>query len=234
MTTVGKKILIVSTSASEMEGHPTGLWLEELAAPYYTFVEAGYDVTIASVKGGPVPIDQNSVSEPFFTDDAKKFMHDGAAVGMLSHTKAVADLVGDVAESFDAVFLPGGHGTCADFVGDAAVALHKVVETMFAANKVVAAVCHGPMGLTGCVKGEEKLPLVKDLKVAAFTDSEEAAVGLTEKVPFLLESKLKEQGAIHESGDDWSEKVCVDGKLVTGQNPQSSKLCAEKVVELLG
>eukprot|EP00957_Ditylum_brightwellii_P057676 4373391-Ditylum_brightwellii.AAC.1 len=105
---------------------------------------------------------------------------------------------------------------------------------MFAANKVVAAVCHRLMGLAGCVKGKEKILLIKNLTVAAFTDNKEVAVGITEKVPFLFESKLKEHGAVHESGNDWYQKVCVNCKLGMGQNQQSSKLCTEKVVELLG
>jgi putative intracellular protease/amidase len=222
------KVVIVCTSASDLKGHPTGLWLEELAAPYYIFAEAGYTVVIASVAGGPVPIDATSVAEGFFTEPSKKFMHDPVSIGALSHSVKVDTIDwSDV----DAIYLPGGHGTCVDFIGNPA--LKTAVETMYAADKIVAAVCHGPMGLCECNK-PDGTPLVAGKKVAGFADSEEVAVNLQTLVPFLLESKLKELGGNYEKVDDWHSKVCVDGKLVTGQNPQSSEEAARMVVKMLG
>lgn len=223
-------VAIVCTSAHELKGHPTGLWLEECAAPYYLFHGAGYTVTLASPKGGPVPIDAGSLAGDFLTEAAKKFLNDPAAMGALSHTTRLAEV--DV-KSLDAIFFCGGHGTCAagDFVDHPSV--KAAIEGMHSSSKVVAAVCHGPICLPQCVKPDGKTPLVKGLKVAGFSDSEEKAVSLDSKVPFLLESKLKELGALYEKADDWHPKVVVDGKLVTGQNPQSSELVANAVMKLL-
>merc|ERR1719399_910619 len=139
--------------------------------------------------------------------------------GPLKSTKKLADC--DV-QDFDIIFFAGGHGTCVDFPTDA---VGEVVSKAFAAGKVVAAVCHGPMALVNAKVGGD--PLVKGKKVACFTDVEEGQVGLTEKVPFLLEAKLKELGATVEAADAWSDKAVQDGKLVTGQNPQSSVSCAK-------
>ena len=155
-------------------------------------------------------------------------MHDGAAFGKLSHTSKVSEV--SVADT-DAIFCCGGHGTCVDFIDNAD--LKSLIENMLSGGKVVAAVCHGPMCLVDCVKADGVTPLVKDMAVTGFSDSEEKAVQLDGLVPFLLEAKLKEQGGLYERGDDWSSKVCTEGKLVTGQNPQSSEACAEAVVSLL-
>ena len=221
------KVILMNTSSPVFTGGPTGLWLEELAAPYYAFTEAGFEIVVASVLGGPIPIDAGSMGEGFFTDAAKKFMHDAAAVGALCHSVKLDE---KMAADADAIYLTGGHGTCADFVGNPV--LKAVIESMFAAGKVVAADCHGPIGLVECVKPDGS-PLVAGLAVTAFSDSEEGAVGLTEKVPFLLESKFKELGGEYQAGADWNSNVAVAGKLVTGQNPQSSEACAAAVVKLL-
>lgn len=227
-----KKVVLVCTSASELKGHPTGLWIEECAAPYYLFKGAGYDVAIASPKGGPIPIDASSMADGFFTDEAKKFMHDAEAVGMLCHSLKVSDVDWS---SADAVFACGGHGTCVDFHGDDGKALKQAIEAMHSSDeKVVAAVCHGPTALVDCVKPDGTTPLVQGRRVAAFTDAEEVAVKLEELVPFPLETKLRQLGAVVEKGSDWTSKVCVDGNLVTGQNPQSSVECAEAVIAILG
>jgi len=222
--------LIVCTSAHELQGHPTGLWLEECAAPYYLFQGAGYSVTLASPKGGPVPIDAASLAGDFLTEAAKKFLLDPAAMGALSHTARLSDV--DMTP-LDAIFFCGGHGTCAagDFVDHPSV--KAAVEGMHSSGRIVAAVCHGPNCLPQCVKPDGKTPLVQGLKVAGFSDSEEQAGGLAGKVPFLLEAKLKELGALYEKAEDWNPKVVVDGKLVTGQNPQSSETCANAVIGLL-
>lgn len=222
------KVVLVATSATELKDHATGLWIEELAAPYYLFKKAGYEVVIASPAGGPVPIDAGSMGEGFFTDEAKKFMHDAEAFGKLGHSSKL-DLI-DFSTGVDAIFLCGGHGTCVDFVDNAA--LKSAIETLYAAGKVVSAVCHGPMGLTHCNK-PDGTPLVKDKVVTAFKDSEELAVQLHESVPFMLETKMKELGGKYESASDWNSKVCVDGNLITGQNPQSSGACAAAVISAL-
>lgn len=169
------------------------------------------------------------MGEGVFTDAAKKFMHDPAAIGALSHSVAL-ESIGFSDGTVDAIFLPGGHGTCVDFVGNPA--LKKAVEDMYTSDKIVAAVCHGPVGLVECKKADGS-PLVKGLKVAGFSDSEEVAVQLQAIVPFLLETKLKELGAEYEKGDDWNSKVCVAGKLITGQNPQSSEEVAKEIVAML-
>lgn len=222
------KIVLVATSANELKGHPTGLWIEELASPYYQFKKAGYDVVLASPTGGAVPIDAASLADGFFTDDAKKFMHDAEGVGQLGHSVKIDTI--DFSAGVDAIFLCGGHGTCADFHEN--LALKNAIETLHAAGRVVAAVCHGPMGLPQCTK-PDGTPLVQGKAVTGFTNSEEEAVKLQGLVPFLLESKLKEKGGKYESGDDWTSKVCVDGTLVTGQNPQSSEACAAAVISVL-
>ncbi|KAL3799761.1 hypothetical protein HJC23_010411 [Cyclotella cryptica] len=221
------KIVLIATSASELKGHPTGLWIEELASPYYEFKKAGYEVEIASPNGGAVPLDATSLGEGFFTEPAKKFMHDAEGIGKLSHSLKLSSI--DFA-TVDAVFFCGGHGTCVDFSENADV--KNAVETMYAARKVVAAVCHGPTALPQCKK-PDGTPLVKDKVVTGFKDSEEIAVNLQDVVPFMLEAKLKEMGGKYESADDWNSKVCVDGNLVTGQNPQSSEACAAAVISVL-
>mmetsp|Transcript_29389 Transcript_29389/g.43149 ORF Transcript_29389/g.43149 Transcript_29389/m.43149 type:complete len:226 (-) Transcript_29389:21-698(-) len=222
------KVVIVCTSATHLKGHPTGLWLEELATPYYAFQEAGFEVVVASPKGGPVPIDKNSIAGDFFTEAAKKFMHDADAYSLCSHSIALDTIKKD---DMDALYLAGGHGTCVDFIDN--TVLKDLIESMYNdPAKVVAADCHGPIALAECVKSDGS-PLVKDLTVTGFTDSEEDAVQLTSVVPFLVESRFVEQGAKFVKADDWHPKAVVDGKLVTGQNPQSSDACAAEVVKLL-
>ena len=224
---MAKTVVLVATSASKLGSHDTGLWLEELASPYYEFLEAGHEIIIASPNGGPVPIDAASMSEGFFTEPAKKFMHDGTAFGKLSHSVKISDL--DL-EKVDCLFMCGGHGTCTDFINQPS--LKNAIETCYNAKKIVAAVCHGPMCLADCVK-EDGSPIVKGLKVTGFTNTEEEVVQLTGAVPFLLEDKLKELGGVYERADDWNSKVVVDGNLVTGQNPQSSEACAIACIENL-
>jgi putative intracellular protease/amidase len=210
-----------------LKDHPTGLWLEEAASPYYIFKKAGHEVVLASPKGGPIPIDQQSVSTPFFTDEAKEFLHDGAAIGALSHSVPLADI--DFS-TVGAIFVAGGHGAPADLVDNAE--LKQGIETLYAADKVVAAVCHGPVCLAQCTK-PDGTPLVAGKTVTAFSNTEETEVQLTSYMPFLLEDKFQEQGGHYEKGMDWTSNVRVDGKLVTGQNPQSSQEAAEEVVKLL-
>jgi len=221
-------VVLVSTSAAYLKGHPTGLWLEELAAPYYKFKAAGFEVVIASPRGGPIPIDAASIKGDFFTAEAKKFMHDGEAFDALAHSNRLTAIDWTSAE-IKAIFMCGGHGVEVDFVRSGI--LKKAIETMYAADKVVAAVCHGPVCLAQCKK-PDKSPLVKGLEVTGFSNSEEAAVGLTDKCAWLIEDKFKELEGVYKAGADWSSTVAVAGKLVTGQNPQSSVACAEAVIKL--
>ncbi|GGE20412.1 dimethylallyltransferase [Aureimonas endophytica] len=223
-------ILIITTSAATMggTGKPTGLWFEELAVPYYAFVDAGAEVTLASIAGGPVPIDPRSV-KPKGENEASvdRFLGDAAASKALAETPAVAALEGT---AYDAVVLPGGHGTMFDLPESAELA--ALVGTAWAAGKVIAAVCHGPAGLVQA-RDESGAPLVRGRRVTGFSDSEERAVGLDEAVPFLLESRLRELGGRYESGADFQPFAVVDGRLVTGQNPASSALTAQRVLEAL-
>ncbi len=221
------KVVIVATSASTLGPIQTGVWIEELASPYYEFEAAGYDIVIASPAGGPIPIDSGSLGEGFFTEEAKRFLHDATAVGKLCHSVSIGDITLD---DVDAIFMAGGHGTCTDFIN--CPSLKAAIEGMYKDDKVVAAVCHGPICLTDCVK-EDGTPLVQGKKVTGFTNTEENVVQKQDLVPFLLEDKLKELGGIYERADDWNCKVVADGKLVTGQNPQSSTECAKKVIEIL-
>jgi putative intracellular protease/amidase len=219
---------MIPTSGANLKGTPTGLWLEEFAAPYYRFQEAGYEIVVASSAGGPVPIDAGSMSEGFFTPAAKKLMLDGSAFDTLSHSIKLDTL--SFPGDFDALFIPGGHGAGVDYVNNPT--LKAAIEAMYEADKVVATVCHGPMCLIECVKADGT-PLVAGKAVTGFTDSEEAAVQKTDIVPYLIESKFKEQGGLFERADDWHPKAVMDGKLITGQNPQSSEAVAELVVQTL-
>jgi putative intracellular protease/amidase len=222
------KIVIANTSESHLNGHKTGLWLEELAVPYYLFKKKGYQVVVASTKGGEIPIDDASLQGDFYVDASKTFIEDELAMDKLKNSLPLSAI--DF-KTVDAIYLTGGHGTCVDFI--TSPELKKAVELLYATDKVVATDCHGAVGLVNCVK-PDGTPLVAGKTVTGFADSEEEAVKLTNIVPFLLESKFKEQGANYEKADDWHPKVCVDGKLVTGQNPQSSDLCAKEVAKILG
>uniref|UniRef100_A0A7S0F701 DJ-1/PfpI domain-containing protein n=1 Tax=Craspedostauros australis TaxID=1486917 RepID=A0A7S0F701_9STRA len=223
------KIVLISTSAPILkETEETGVWMEEIAAPYYKFVEAGYEVTIASPAGGAIPVDAGSLSDPFFTDASKKFLHDATAMGKFMHSKKLETL--QFPSDYDAIYMPGGHGCCVDFIDNAT--LKSAIETMYNAGKIVATVCHGPICLCDCETPDGK-PFVQGKTVTGFADSEEEAVQKVELVPYLIETRFKEQGANYEKADDWNSKVCIDGNLITGQNPQSSEAAAEAVIKAL-
>ena len=214
---------------SDEKDHPTGLWLEELAAPYYIFKSAGYEITFASPKGGPIPIDAGSLRGPMFAEESKQFLYDADAMDMFGHTKKIADV--PTPGDYDVLYIPGGHGCCSDFVDNADV--RNAIENSYTAGKIVAVVCHGPIALAECFKADGT-PLVESLTVTGFSDTEEEAAGHTHNVPYLIETRFKELGANYEKAEaDWSPHVCVDGNLVTGQNPASSTPAAQKVVELL-
>ena len=223
------KVLMILTSGYDLKGHPTGTWIEEVATPYYAFKEAGFEVTQVSMKGGPVPIDVASMQGDFFTPPAKKFLWDAEAMAAFEHTKALKDV--NVLE-YDAIFIPGGHGTCVDEHKDAPD-MKQAVETMYAAgNKIVSAVCHGPGAFIECKKPNGE-PLVKGLEVCGFSNSEEAAVNLQNLVPYSLEDEFKKAGGLYQKVADWHSIAVRDGNLITGQNPQSSEAVAILVIEAL-
>ncbi len=222
-------ILMVLTSHDRLgaSDKKTGIWLEEFAAPYYAFKDAGANVTLASPLGGEPPLDPRSDAANFQTEDTHRFRRDRAAQADLART---VKLSGVSAGDHDAVFYVGGHGVMWDVAED--VASITLIETMFAANKPVSAVCHGS-AVFRHTKGPDGTPLVRGRKVAGFTNTEEAAVGLTEVVPYLVEDMLKQNGGIYSKADNFQSHVMTDGNLVTGQNPASSKGVAAAVVNLL-
>lgn len=220
------RILMILTSNSRMgdTGGQTGLWAEELAAPYYALTGAGVEVTLASPAGGATPIDPHSV-KPAGQNDAvvERFLADAQLHKLIQNTPKVSDFDG---AQFDAVFFPGGHGTMWDLPGDAGVT--RAMERAFAAGKLIASVCHGAAGLV-TAKRPDGQSIVKDLRVNSFTDTEEVEAGFAKVVPFLLESRLRELGGKFEKAANWQPFAVHDGQLITGQNPQSS----DKVAELL-
>ncbi len=223
------KVLIVLTSHDQLgdTGRKTGFWLEELAAPYYVFKEAGYQITLASPKGGQPPLDPKSNGPEFQTDATHRFEADAEAIKALANTVKLADVA---AADFDTVFYPGGHGPMWDLAESKVSA--ALIESFVAAHKPVALVCHAP-GVLRHVKTADGRSLVEGRKVTGFTNTEEAAVGLTKVVPFLVEDELKAKGGFYSKGLDWSSHVVQDGLLITGQNPASSAAAAERLVEEL-
>jgi putative intracellular protease/amidase len=222
------KILMVLTSHDQLgnTGKKTGFWLEEFVAPYYTFLDAGAEVTVASPKGGEPPLDPKSDTPEGQTELTERFKKDKAAQRVLATTVKLADVK---AADFDTVFYPGGHGPMWDLVEDPdSIAL---IEDFYNAGKPVAAVCHAP-GVFRHVKidGES---IVKGKRVTGFTDSEEEAVHLTHVVPFLVEDELKRLGGLFEKVDDWQSFAITDGRLVTGQNPASSRAGAQHLLRLV-
>lgn len=223
------RILLVLTSHGQLgdTGKRTGFWLEELAAPYYVFKDAGAELLLASPKGGQPPLDPKSDEPDAQTDATRRFRADPEAMQALANTKPLASVNAD---DFDAVFYPGGHGP----LWDLAESQHSrgLIEATLAAGKPVAAVCHAP-GVLRHVQAPDGKPLVKYKRVTGFANSEEAAVGLTDVVPFLVEDMLKANGGQYSKGADWQSHVVTDGLLVTGQNPASSADGAKALLEVL-
>jgi len=219
------KVLFVLTSHDKLgdTGEKTGFWVEEFAGPYYTLKDKGVEITLATPKGGKAPIDPSSASPDAATEFTKRFDEDKDAQEKINTTHKLVDIN---AEDYDAVFYPGGHGPLWDLATDTTSI--KLIETFNQQEKPIAFVCHAPAALKN-VKGTNGEPLVKGKKVTGFTNTEEAAVKLTDIVPFLVEDMLKANGGIYSKGDDWSEYVLEDGNLITGQNPASSTLVAEKL-----
>ncbi len=230
MANTPTRILMVLTSHDRLgdTGKKTGFWLEEFAAPYYVFKDAGAEITLASPEGGQPPLDPKSDDESAQTDATRRFKTDADAQQQLATTVPLASVrAGD----FDAVFYPGGHGPLWDLAEDAqSIAL---IEKTFAAKKPLALVCHAP-GVLRHAKAPDGQPLVKGRKVTGFTNSEEEGVQLTKVVPFLVEDMLKANGGEYAKGADWAPFVLTDGMLVTGQNPASSEGAAEALLQLLG
>jgi len=223
------KVLIVLTSHDQLgnTGRKTGFWLEELAAPYYVFRQAEADITLASPKGGPPPLDPKSNQPEFQTDNTRRFEKDAAAMRALANTVRLSEIN---YKDFDAVFFPGGHGPLWDLTNDRNA--HALIENMLAASKPVALVCHAP-GILTKVKAPNGDPIAKGRTVTGFTNSEEADVHLVEVVPYLLEDELKKQGATFSMKANWAVFAVQDGLLVTGQNPPSSNATARKLLDLL-
>ena len=223
------KILMVLTSHDQLgnTGRKTGFWLEELAAPYYVFKDAGAEITLASPAGGQPPLDPKSNEPDAQSEATHRFEADAAAKAQLASTVRLDTLR---QKDFDTVFYPGGHGPLWDLAEDPNSV--KLIESFIAAGKPVALVCHAP-GVLRHVKTPAGRPLVEGKRVTGFTNSEEAAVGLTDIVPFLVEDELVAKGGKYEKGADWAEYVVTDGLLTTGQNPGSSALAAKVLVKHL-
>ncbi|MFK3973406.1 type 1 glutamine amidotransferase domain-containing protein [Pseudomonas sp. NPDC087358] len=223
------KILMVLTSHDTLgnTGRKTGFWLEELAAPYYEFLAAGAQITLASPKGGQPPLDPKSNEVSFQTDLTRRFEADAQANAQLAATVRL-DSVSQA--DYDAVFYPGGHGPLWDLAED--MNSIQLIQAFLAAGKPAALVCHAP-GVLRHVKNADGTPLVQGKHVTGFTNTEEEAVGLTNVVPFLVEDELKAKGGLYSKGEDWGSYVVSDGLLITGQNPGSSTEAAKVLLEKL-
>jgi putative intracellular protease/amidase len=220
------KVLFVTTSHSTLgdTSNKTGVWLEELAAPYYVFKDAGAVVTLASPQGGPVPLDPKSQSIIIVTRTARQFLKDPEAMYFLAHATPLDEIKAD---DFDVVFLPGGHGALWDIAGNKA--LTQLLETFNNSGKPIGAIGHGVAGLLS-MQNEQGELVVKGKRLTGFSDSEEKLTGLTDVVPFLLASKLLSLGALYSSGADYVSHLVADGNIITGQNPASSEEAAKRIV----
>ena len=222
-------VLIVLTSHDQLgdTGKKTGFWLEEFASPYYHLKDAGAQVTLASPRGGQPPLDPKSHEPDFQTDSTRRFDDDQAAQNELANTAKLAEMK---VEDFDGVFYPGGHGPLWDLHNDSdSIAM---IEGFIAAGKPVATVCHSPAVLLKA-KDQNGDPLVKGKDVTGFSNSEEAAVELTDVVPYLLEDQLVAMGGVYQKVEDWNPLAVVDGLIITGQNPASSAAVAEALIKAL-
>ncbi len=221
---------MVLTSHAELgnTGEKTGFWVEEFAAPYYAFIDAGVEVTLASPAGGQPPIDPTSTLADFQTDATKRYDADSAAQTLMANTKVLSEVN---SSDFDAVFYPGGHGPLWDLVDNTDSI--SLIESFIKEQKPVAAVCHASAAFLN-VKDIDGNALVAGKKVTGFTNSEEAAVQLTDIVPFLVEDELIKKGGDYQKTEDWGVLALEDGLVITGQNPASSELAAKKLLTKLG
>ena len=223
------KVLMVLTSHDQLgdTGLKTGFWLEEFAAPYYVFKDAGAEVVLASPAGGQPPLDPKSELPDFQTDMTHRFNADPEAQRALASTVKLDSVS---SKDFDAVFYPGGHGPLWD-LAESRTSI-ELIQSFERSGKPVSFVCHAP-GVLRHVKASDGAPLIKGRRVTGFTNGEEAAVELTDVVPFLIEDEFKRQGGFYEKGPDWAPFVIEDGKLITGQNPASSEAVAKALVAQL-
>jgi putative intracellular protease/amidase len=221
-----KNALVVMTSHDRLgsTGKPTGWFLSEVTHVYYPLIEAGFEVDFASPRGGAAPLDESSrkLDDP----DNARFLADAKLVERIQHTQPLAEVD---ASKYDVVHFAGGHGVMWDLPGNAEV--ERIAAGVYERGGIVAAVCHGPAALVD-VKLSSGAHLVSGKRVAAFTNAEEQAVGLTEVVPFLLQSKLQERGAKLEPAANWASHALTSERLVTGQNPQSAHAVGRAIVEL--
>jgi putative intracellular protease/amidase len=224
-----KKVLMVITSHADLgnTGEKTGFWVEEFAAPYYAFVDAGVEVTLASPAGGQPPVDPKSESEDSQTEATRRFDQDSESQALVAKTTKLADVT---AADYDAVFYPGGHGPMWDLTDN--VDSIALIESFLAANKPVAAVCHASAAFLNIMDADGEY-VVKGKAVTGFSNTEEDAVQLTDIVPFLLEDELAKRGGDYQKVADWNAFAVQDGLLITGQNPASSELAADKLLAAL-
>ena len=223
------RILLVLTSHDQLgdTGEPTGFWYEEMAAPYYRFTDAGAELVLASPEGGRPPMDPLSNESDYQTDPSRRFDADQAAQAALAATVRLDSVSAD---DFDGIFYAGGHGPMYDLAEDPiSIAL---IQDMWRAGKPVSSTCHGPAVLRHTV-GEDGEPLVRGKRVTGFANSEEAAVDRTDAVPFLLEDELRRLGGTYSKTDDWQPYIQIDGRLITGQNPNSAGPVADALLEQL-
>ncbi len=223
------RILLVLTSHDQLGNtdQPTGFWYEEMAAPYYRFIDAGVDVVMASPRGGRPPMDPMSNGKDYQTDATHRFDADDTAQAVLANTVPLGSVNAD---EFDSVFYAGGHGPMFDLAEDpVSIAL---IQNMWNAGKPVSSTCHGPAVLRHVVDSTGA-PLVRGKRVTGFTNSEEAAVDRVDAVPYLLEDELKRLGGDYSKTDDWQPYTQVDGRLITGQNPDSAGAVADALLEQL-
>lgn len=222
-----KKILMVLTSHAELgdTGKKTGFWVEEFAAPYYAFKDAGIEITLASPNGGQPPIDPTSELDDFQTTATARYNADSDAQKVMANTKILAQVN---QQDYDAVFYPGGHGPLWDLTENSDSI--KLIEGFLAANKPVGAVCHATAAFLN-IKDNAGEYAIKGKAVAGFTNSEEDAVQLTDIVPFLLEDELIKRGSDYQKVEDWHAFAVQDGLFISGQNPASSELVAQKLIK---
>jgi putative intracellular protease/amidase len=225
-----RKLLMIVTSNDAMgdTGRKTGLWAEELAGPYYAFADQGFKITLASPEGGRAPIDPGSMKDAGQNSPAvERMLKDAKLQAALAATLRTVDVD---ASAYDAVFFPGGHGTMWDLANDKSI--KAIVERADRNGMAIGAVCHGVSALVSAKRADGK-PLVAGRRVNSFTDAEEEAAGLTQAMPFLLEARLRELGGKFEGGPNWQPFAVQDGLLFTGQNPQSSELVAQAMLDSL-
>ena len=224
-----KKILIILTSHSELVNtdSKTGVWLGEFTDPYYEFIDKGYTVTLASPKGGKPPVDPRSQLTENITSSNRRFKNDEKAQKDFEYTQELSEVTAD---SFDALFFPGGHGPMGDLATDGETS--RLVLEFYRQNKPIAAVCHGPAALLTAATEEPEI--LQGREVTAFSNAEEKMVGLRDNIPFSLEDRLKTLGAKYSSATlPFTSKVKVSGQLVTGQNPASAEKTAKELIKLL-